>query len=56
MKIPFEDVSKLEKILYRLDHISKEKENEIIKDMKWLAEKLKDAWIKLEKLNENNNC
>ncbi len=48
MKIPFEDVEKLEKISYQLNHIPKEKENEIIKDMKWLIEKLHDAWIKLE--------
>lgn len=48
MKIPHEDVVKLEFISRGLENV-KDKSNPILQDMVWLTNKLREAWLKLEK-------
>jgi hypothetical protein len=42
-KVKLEDVQNLEKISMGLERIPKEKKNQIIIDMEWLATKLREA-------------
>ena len=49
MKVTAEDAEKLELISIKLESLTKEmKNNDLIKDMLWLAEKLRKTWYDKE--------
>jgi len=46
--VKFEDLEKLELISLKLENIPKVKKNQITADMKWLIEKLREAYTIIE--------
>lgn len=49
-KTDWRNIERLETISIKLKKISKAKRNPIIKDMIWLADRLREAYLMMEKL------